>query len=116
MDIGELLDTRVCVEAAGEETVKTVVVAITVLASGGGPKPGGGGAPGGGGGRPPGGGGGGRSPSKSAVNDGGTMPTNEHSPVNQLEVACKSLGVQFALKQGTALTKYPSPGTQIQFH
>jgi len=95
--------------------VYMVVVAITLaFPGGGGPRPGGGGAPGGGGGRPP--GGGGSCPSKIAVKDGGTTPTKEHSPVNQFEVACRSVAVQFALKQGTAFTKNPSPGPQIQFH
>lgn len=111
---------------AEDEEAYTVVVDITLVApngggapkGGGGPPPkGGGGAPGGGGPNPPGGGGGGPScPSKIAVNEGGTTPTKEHSPVNQLEVAWRSADVQFELKQGTARIKNPSPGRQMQFH
>jgi uncharacterized membrane protein YgcG len=76
----------------GEGTVYIVVVAtmLTFTGGGGGPPKGGGGAPGGGGGRPPGpppGGGGGSCPSRIAVNGGGSTPTKEHSPANQLEVA-----------------------------
>jgi hypothetical protein len=75
----------------GDGTVYIVVVAtmLTFTGGGGGPSPGGGGAPGGGGGRLPGPppGGGGSCPSRIAVNGGGSTPTKEHSPVNQLEVA-----------------------------
>ena len=80
-------------EDVGEGTVYIVVVAtmLTFTGGGGGPSPGGGGAPGGGGGRPPGrppgGGGGGSCPSRIAENGGGSTPTKEHSPVNQLDVA-----------------------------
>ena len=116
--VGGMVDAMDWVDDdVGEGTVYIVVVAtMLTLTGGGGPRPGGGGAPGGGGGRPPPGGGGGSCPSKIAVNGGGTTPTKEHSPVNQLEVACRSLAVQFALKHGTAFTKNPSPGSQIHSH
>ena len=113
MVVGATVDAVVWFEDVGEGIVYTVVVATI---AGGGPKPGGGGAPGGGGGRPPAGGGGGSCPSKIAVNEGGTIPTKEHSPVNQFDAACRSVDVQFALKHGTAFAKNPSPGPQTQFH
>ena len=115
---GTVLDEMDWVDVdVGEGTVYIVVVAtmLTFTGGGGGPTPGGGGAPGGGGRRPP-GGGGGSCPSKIAVKGGGTTPTKEHSPVNQLEVACRSVAVQFALKHGTAFTKNPSPGSQTHSH
>lgn len=106
----EVLVIIFCVLGVGEGIVYMVAVLNVIVAStvtGGG---------GGGGGICGGGGGGGSCPLRTALKGGGTASTVAHSFVNQAEVDWKSSVEQLWAIQGTASTKNPRPGVQMQVH